>query len=110
MSSIRAATGREAYPSGGAAHIHTAGDLPTRWFPCQVLEVSVSSEQARAQAFVDCLGFDTTQALMLAATRDEGEYVDLALVRRLLECRLLRTISRCASSSDRPIRTTGRRL
>ena len=44
----------------------------------------MSSEQARAQAFVE-LGFDTTQALMLAATRDEGEHVDLDQVRRLLD-------------------------
>ena len=48
------------------------------------LEAQMSSEQARAQAFVE-LGFDTTQALMLAATRDEGEHVDLDLVRRLLD-------------------------
>jgi hypothetical protein len=44
---------------------------------------ATASEQARAQAFVD-LGFDTTQALMLAATRDAGEHVDLDAVRRLL--------------------------
>ena len=48
------------------------------------LQASTSTEQARAQAFVE-LGFDTTQALMLAATRDEGEHVDLDLVRRLLD-------------------------
>ena len=48
------------------------------------LQTSTASEQARAQAFLD-LGFDTTQALMLAATRDEGEHVDLDHVRRLLE-------------------------
>jgi hypothetical protein len=48
------------------------------------LEAQMSSEQARAQAFVD-LGFDTTQALMLAATRDEGEHVGLEQVRRLLD-------------------------
>ena len=47
-------------------------------------QTSTSSEQARAQAFVE-LGFDTTQALMLAATRDEGEHVDLDQVRRLLD-------------------------
>jgi hypothetical protein len=45
---------------------------------------STASEQARAQAFVE-LGFDTTQALMLAATRDAGEHVDLDEVRRLLD-------------------------
>jgi len=48
------------------------------------LEESTTTEQERAQAFVE-LGFDTTQALMLAATRDEGEHVDLEQVRRLLE-------------------------
>ena len=48
------------------------------------LQTSASNEQARAQAFVE-LGFDTTQALMLAATRDEGRHVDLDLVRRLLD-------------------------
>jgi hypothetical protein len=48
-------------------------------------QTATASEQARAQAFVE-LGFDTTQALMLAATRDAGEYVDLDQVRRLLDC------------------------
>jgi hypothetical protein len=48
-------------------------------------QTATANEQARAQAFVE-LGFDTTQALMLAATRVEGECVDLGLVRRLLEC------------------------
>ena len=48
------------------------------------LQSSTSSEQARAQAFLE-LGFDSTQALMLAATRDEGQHVDLDEVRRLLD-------------------------
>jgi hypothetical protein len=48
------------------------------------LQSSTASEQARAQAFLE-LGFDSTQALMLAATRDEGEHVDLDEVRRLLD-------------------------
>jgi hypothetical protein len=48
------------------------------------LEASTTSEQARALAFVQ-LGFDSVQALMLAATRIEGEQVDLDLVRRLLD-------------------------
>ena len=48
------------------------------------VDESTASEQARAQAFVD-LGFDSTQALMLAATRDEGEHVELSEVRQLLE-------------------------
>jgi hypothetical protein len=47
-------------------------------------QTATANEQARAQAFVE-LGFDTTQALMLAATRVEGERVDLDEVRRLLE-------------------------
>jgi hypothetical protein len=47
-------------------------------------QTATANEQARAQAFVE-LGFDTTQALMLAATRVEGECVDLDQVRALLE-------------------------
>jgi hypothetical protein len=46
---------------------------------------ATSTEQVRAQAFIE-LGFDTTQALMLAATRVEGECVDPTQVRRLLDC------------------------
>jgi hypothetical protein len=45
---------------------------------------ATASEQARAQAFLE-LGFDTTQALMLAATRDAGDHIELDSVRRLLE-------------------------
>ena len=48
------------------------------------VQSSTTSEQARAQAFL-ALGFDSTQALMLAATRDEGQHVDLDEVRRLLD-------------------------
>jgi hypothetical protein len=48
-------------------------------------QTATTNEQARAQAFVE-LGFDTTQALMLAATRVEGECVDPNHVRRLLDC------------------------
>jgi hypothetical protein len=47
-------------------------------------KTATASEQARAQAFVE-LGFDTTQALMLAATRDAGEHVELDAVRELLD-------------------------
>jgi hypothetical protein len=47
-------------------------------------DAALITEQERAQAFIE-LGFDTTQALMLAATRDEGEHVDLDEVRRLLD-------------------------
>jgi hypothetical protein len=46
---------------------------------------TTTTEQARAQAFLE-LGFDATQALMLAATRVEGECVEPAQVRRLLDC------------------------
>ena len=45
---------------------------------------ATASEQARAQAFLE-LGFDTTQALMLAATRNAGDHIELDAVRRLLE-------------------------
>ena len=48
------------------------------------VQTATANEQARAQAFVE-LGFDATQALMLAATRVEGECVDLGEVRRLLD-------------------------
>jgi hypothetical protein len=47
------------------------------------VQSSTAGEQARAQAFLE-LGFDSTQALMLAATRDEGQHVDLDQVRQLL--------------------------
>ena len=47
-------------------------------------QTATASEQARAQAFIE-LGFDTTQALMLAATRGAGEHVELEQVRRLLD-------------------------
>jgi len=46
---------------------------------------ATTTEQARAQAFLE-LGFDATQALTLAATRVEGECVEPAQVRRLLDC------------------------
>ena len=48
------------------------------------VDESTASERVRAQLFVD-LGFDPTQALMLAATRDEGEHVEPGEVRRLLD-------------------------
>jgi hypothetical protein len=47
-------------------------------------QTATTNEQARAQAFVE-LGFDSTQALMLAATRVEGECVVPDRVRRLLD-------------------------
>jgi hypothetical protein len=45
---------------------------------------ATAGEQARAQAFLE-LGFDTTQALMLAATRNAGDHIELDSVRRLLD-------------------------
>jgi hypothetical protein len=45
---------------------------------------AVDSEQARAQAFL-ALGFDATQSLMLAATRDGGDAIELDAVRRLID-------------------------
>ena len=42
-----------------------------------------ASEQERAEAFA-ALGFDATQSLVLAATQNEGEHVDLELVERLV--------------------------
>lgn len=44
----------------------------------------LGSEQERAEAFAQ-LGFNTTQALVLAATQDAGEHVEIAQVRRLLD-------------------------
>jgi hypothetical protein len=41
-------------------------------------------EQERAEVFI-ALGFSTTQALVLAATRRDGKSVDAAGVRRMLE-------------------------
>jgi hypothetical protein len=41
-------------------------------------------EQERASAFV-ALGFNTTQALLLAATRDGGTHVEAAAVERMLQ-------------------------
>lgn len=41
-------------------------------------------EQQRAEAFV-ALGFNTTQALLLAATRELGEHLRASDVRRMLE-------------------------
>ena len=41
-------------------------------------------EQERAQAFL-ALGFSPPQALVLAATRSDGKYVDTGGVQRMLE-------------------------
>jgi hypothetical protein len=43
-----------------------------------------TAEQERAAALV-ALGFNTTQAFLLAATRDDGRHIDAADVQRLLE-------------------------
>jgi hypothetical protein len=40
-------------------------------------------EQQRAEQFL-ALGFSSTQAFLLAATRHEGEYVDVAAAQRML--------------------------
>ena len=41
-------------------------------------------EQQRAESFVE-LGFNTTQASLLAATRTEGRYVEAGEVQRMLD-------------------------
>jgi hypothetical protein len=46
-------------------------------------QISTQGERERARAFAD-LGFNPSQSLVLAATQEAGEHVDLALVRRLL--------------------------
>lgn len=43
-----------------------------------------TAEQERASALIT-LGFNATQAFLLAATRDRGEHVETAEVRRLLD-------------------------
>ncbi len=43
-----------------------------------------TAEQERAAAFLS-LGFDTTQAFLLAATRAGGTHLEAADVRRMLE-------------------------
>ncbi len=48
------------------------------------MRITPTGEKERAQALVD-LGFDPTQALLMATTQREGEHVDLNLVRRLLD-------------------------
>ncbi|HEX2015633.1 MAG TPA: hypothetical protein VGN69_02985 [Solirubrobacteraceae bacterium] len=42
-----------------------------------------TGEEQRAQALI-AMGFTTTQALLLAATQDAGEHVDLERLRRML--------------------------
>lgn len=47
-------------------------------------QTTMISEQERAQEFAR-LGFSATQALVLAATQDAGEHVEIEQVRRLLD-------------------------
>jgi hypothetical protein len=44
----------------------------------------MTTERQRVEAFAG-LGFSATQALVLAATQDAGEYVEIEQVRRLLD-------------------------
>ena len=44
----------------------------------------LSVSEGGLRAFLE-LGFDTTQALMLAATRNAGDHIELDSVRRLLD-------------------------
>jgi hypothetical protein len=44
----------------------------------------MNGERERARAFAE-LGFSATQALVLAATMDAGEHIEIERVRRLLE-------------------------
>ena len=41
-------------------------------------------EQERAEAFM-ALGFSTTQALLLAATRHEGQHIEASSVKQMLD-------------------------
>ena len=47
-------------------------------------QVTMETEQERVQAFA-ALGFDPSQAVVLAATQEAGEHVDADLVKRLLD-------------------------
>ncbi len=46
-------------------------------------QISTAGERERVQEFA-ALGFSASQSLVLAATQEAGEHVDIALVRRLL--------------------------
>jgi hypothetical protein len=48
------------------------------------IPISTTGEKERAQALLE-MGFDSTQALLLAATQYEGGHVDLDQLRRMLE-------------------------
>jgi hypothetical protein len=48
------------------------------------MRVAPTGEQERAQALLE-MGFDATQALLLATTRQAGGHVDLDRLRTMLE-------------------------
>jgi len=45
----------------------------------------INGEEQRAEALME-MGFNTTQAALLAATQAEGHHVDLDQLRRMLDC------------------------
>jgi hypothetical protein len=47
-------------------------------------QTTMITERQRVEAFAG-LGFSATQSLVLAATQDAGEYVEIEQVRRLLD-------------------------
>jgi hypothetical protein len=47
-------------------------------------QTTTTNERQRVEAFAG-LGFSATQSLVLAATQDAGEFVDIEQVRRLLD-------------------------
>ncbi len=48
------------------------------------MRVAPTSEQERAQALLE-MGFDATQALLLATTKQAGAHVELDRIRAMLE-------------------------
>ena len=48
------------------------------------MRIAPTGEQERAQALLE-MGFDATQALLLATTQRAGGHIDLELVRRMLD-------------------------
>lgn len=48
------------------------------------MRIAPTGEQQRAQALLE-MGFDATQAILLAATRPEGAHVDLDRVRHMVD-------------------------
>lgn len=47
------------------------------------MRITPTGERERAQALLE-MGFDATQALLLACTQREGDHVDLEQLRRML--------------------------